>query len=57
MKRKKHVMLSKESKDTIKSVFIPNHPKYGIAALARIYNVSTTSIYNVIKKEKKYENQ
>lgn len=55
MKRKKHIMLSKESKDTIKSVYVPHHPKYGISALARIYNVSTTSIYNTVKKEKKYE--
>lgn len=55
MKRKKYIMLSKESKDTIKSVFIPNHPKYGIAALARLYNVSDATIHNVVKKERKYE--
>ena len=57
MKRKKHVILSEESKDTIKRVYIPKHPKYGRTGLAKFYNVSLATIYNILKRRTEYENQ
>ena len=56
MKHKKNVRLSDDSKDTINSVYIPRHPKYGVSALAKIYNVSPATICNVLKGRVKYEN-
>ena len=51
-KRKKPVSLSQENRDTIKSVYIKNHPVFGAVGLAKLYNVSRSGIHKIIRERK-----
>lgn len=49
-KRKRPVSISRESRDTIKSIYIKRHPKFGAIALAELYGISCSAIFKIIKE-------